>query len=668
MKRFLVLMGAISLVATGCGSSTSEASEPVAITTTVETMSFTSDDQFTNNDYEVGCIFGEYETITLANGGSTSSASGVSIDGDTITIAAEGSYMLEGTLDNGQIIIDVDDADKVQLSLNGVAISNSTTAPIYAIEGDKVFITTEKGTTNTLIANIAEDASSNVDAAIFAKTDVTLNGEGTLVIASTNGNGITSKDDLAITGGTYEIVADQHGLEANNSIRIADGVFDITSVKDGLHSEHDEDESLGYIYILDGDFTIAAEGDGLDSSSYVEIVDGDFDILTGGGYINAPEHVSTMGGGGMQGGGMQRTEMAQTEMMMPEMSGQQGGMSQQGGMGQQSAMGQQGNMAQPEMSMTEMPVMEERTQSTMPERTEQATTEQQAGMENMARGEMATSTTTEDDTVSTKGIKATTAIVIYGGNFNIDACDDALHANNYLEIYEGTFSIATGDDAIHADVTTTIFGGTIEITTCYEGLEGHTVVVAGGDIDIYALDDGINAATSEYVTDGTEVSITISGGRLVIDANDEGDGLDANGNVYFTGGDVIISGTPTTTDTSLDYNSTAIITGGSFLAAGSTSQTRQNFGDDSTQGSILVDLSSVQSGTITLTDSSGNVVVEWTPVKSYQSIHISTPDITVGETYTLTTPSETQTFTMDTLIYGEGGNHGSTGGGMKMGR
>ncbi len=710
MKRLLALMGVISLVASGCSTKaeeiTIETQDTSIIATEATALSFVQDDQFSNSDYEVGNIYGDYEEISLANNGSTSASENVTIDGNIITILAEGSYLLEGSLDEGQIIVDVeDDSDKVQLTLNGVSITNSTSATIYAKEADKVFITLEEGTTNTLTSTIVEDesAETNVDAVIFAKTDLTVNGGGNLVITGINGNGITSKDDLVVTGGDLEITVDKHGLEANNSIRIANGDFNITSGKDGFHSEHDEDTALGYIYILNGTFTIDAQGDGFDSSSYVEIVDGNFDITTGGGSVNAPEHVSTMGGGGggmpmggmnqqgrgemtmnqstdmsgqavagqeMQQGGrgtMDMTAIPEGEMVMPEMAmpeagmmeqqmGGQGGMSQPGGMSQSGGMGQ---MAIPEGEMT-MPE-DTMAQGEMPERTE---------MSGMARGEMSATVTeeTEDDTVSTKGIKATIGIVIHGGSFIIDSCDDAIHSNYTTEIMDGTFAIKTGDDAIHADVNTIVNGGTIVIATCYEGLEGHTIVVAGGDIDIYSLDDGINAASSEYVTDGTEVSITISGGRLVIDANDEGDGLDANGNIYMTGGEVIISGTPTTTDTSLDYNSTAVITGGSFLAAGSTSQTRQNFGDDSTQGSILVDLNAVQTGTITLTDDSGNVVVEWTPAKSYQSIHISTPDIVEGATYTLTTPEGTQTIVMDTLIYGEGGNHGAGGGGTRMGK
>ncbi len=682
MKRLIALMGVISIVATGCGSGAEEITietntQDTIINTEATALTFIVDDQFSKSDYEVGNIYGDYEEISLANNGSTTTSEDVTIDGNTITITAEGSYLLEGSLDEGQIIVDVeDDSDKVQLTLNGVSITNSTSATIYAKEADKVFITLEEGTTNTLNATLVEDesADTNVDATIFAKTDLTFNGSGSLVVEANDGNGITSKDDLVVTGGTFEIVADKHGLEANNSIRIANGDFDITSEKDGFHCEHDEDAALGYIYVLDGTFTIDAQGDGLDSGSYVEIVDGDFDILAGGGYVNAPEATSSQMGGGMSQGGMSQGGMArgemtmsESEMAMPEemMGGQQGGMargemtmpesdmtmpeemmgSQQGGQG----MGQQGGMMMPEGDV--------------------AMAEGQMGGQGTDRGEMqSTVVAEEDDSVSAKGIKATVGIVIHDGNFIIDSCDDAIHSNYSVEILDGTFEIATGDDAIHADVNTTVSGGDIVITTCYEGLEGHNILVSGGDIDIYANDDGLNAANSEYVTDGTAPTITISGGRLVIDANYEGDGFDANGNIYVTGGEVIISGTPTTTDTSLDYNNNAIITGGTFIAAGSTSQTRQNFGEESTQGSILVDLSSVQTGTITLTDSDGNVVVEWTPVKSYQSIHISTPDIEVGETYTLTTPEGTQTIIMDSLLYGEGGNHGSMGGGTKPGR
>ena len=108
---------------------------------------------------------------------------------------------------------------------------------------------------------------------IFSKSDLTLNGTGSLTIVSAEGHGIVSKDDLKITGGTYDITAAGHALSGKDSVRIADGTFILTAEKDGIHAENADDEEKGYIYIADGDFTITSDGDGMDASNIVKISD-----------------------------------------------------------------------------------------------------------------------------------------------------------------------------------------------------------------------------------------------------------------------------------------------------------------------------------------------------------------------------------------------------------
>ncbi|MFI3176736.1 MAG: carbohydrate-binding domain-containing protein [Eubacteriales bacterium] len=263
-------------------------------TTTVITI----DEQFTTSDYEVGSIADEYSTITLGNGATIAESDVVIVHGDTITITEGGTYYIEGALENGQIIIQADAEDKVQLVLDNVTITNYTSPVIYCVEADKVFITTESNSHNILQATLAlsDTEEVNLDATIFARTDLTLNGGGTLVVESIDGNGITSKDDLVFTSGTYEIVADNHGLEANDSIRIAGGTISIHAKGDGMQSEHDEDSALGYLYIAGGTFQIVAEDDGLQSSSLIQIVEGVFSISAGDEAMNAPEEPIITGG------------------------------------------------------------------------------------------------------------------------------------------------------------------------------------------------------------------------------------------------------------------------------------------------------------------------------------------------------------------------------------
>ncbi len=215
---------------------------------------------------------------------------------DSLLISEGGSYTVSGSLDEGQIVIEVPKSDKVELILDGVDISCQTSAPIYIKQADKVTITFADGSENRLAVGgeSVQIDDNNVDAAIFSKEDLELGGDGSLTISCAEGNGVTSKDDLVITGGSYDITAGGHTLEANDLIQVDDGSFILVSGKDGLHAENNDDTTLGSILINSGSFDITSEGDGINSAVTLEITGGEFNIVTGGG---APKADNGLGGG-----------------------------------------------------------------------------------------------------------------------------------------------------------------------------------------------------------------------------------------------------------------------------------------------------------------------------------------------------------------------------------
>ena len=240
---------------------------------------------------EIGYDEEDSAYITLSSDSSTTTSPAVAISGNTVTIQGEGVYILSGSLTDGMIIVDAPDTDKVQLVLNGVTITSATSAAIYVREADKVFITAAAGTDNTL-SNGGEYVAideNQIDAVIFSKSDLTLNGAGTLTLQAGAGHGIVSKDDLVCAGGTYQITAAGHGLSGKDSVRIASGTYTITAGKDGIHAENADDTSLGFLYIRGGSFAITAEGDGLSAEAYLLVEDGDFTMQTGGGSSNGKQ-------------------------------------------------------------------------------------------------------------------------------------------------------------------------------------------------------------------------------------------------------------------------------------------------------------------------------------------------------------------------------------------
>ncbi len=582
----LMLSGCNKKTGENTQQNTTESSDAVGTSIT----EIDTSNMFSDRDKEVGYEESESVAISLADDSSVCESDAVVITENTVTIKEEGTYILSGSLSNGMVIVEAEDTDKIQIILNGVSISNSQSAALYVRSADKVFVTTASGTENILENNgtyVAID-ENNIDSAVFSKSDLTLNGEGTLTVTAQEGHGIVSKDDLVLTSGTHVITSASHGILGKDSVRIANGSYTIVSEKDGIHAENTEDSSLGFVYLAGGSFSITSQQDGISASSWLQAEDGTYEILSGEGSARVQN------------------------------------------------------------------------QSSGEDKPMQRTFQEEA----------------EENTTSIKGIKAAAQLVLSGGTYNIDAEDDALHSNGNLAVKNGTYALSSGDDGIHADSNASISGGGIDIIKSYEGIEGLSIDITGGEIFVLATDDGMNAAggndSSGFEGPGfggdqfasTEGAyINIAGGVLRVNAF--GDGIDSNGDITVSGGETYVSGSTNDGNGTLDYSGTAQITGGIFAAAGSSGMA-QNFDSSSTQGVIMINTDPQEQNTnIVLLDNNGTELLNWTAEKEYSSIIMSSSEIKEGETYTIKAGTTEQSITMDSLVYGNnshGGAPGSSGG------
>ena len=236
-------------------------------------------DMFTKRDLAGTYDESEAVKITLSGKTAACNSSNVQIEDGVVTIKAAGVYVLSGTFTDGTIVVDAGDDDKVQLVLDGVSITAVDYAAIYAKNADKVFVTLAEGAENSLTVSgdYVQTDDNNVDAVIFAKCDLTLNGTGSLTVKDTTGHGIVSKDDLVVTGGTYTIYSQDHCLNGKDSVRIADGTFNLSCDEDGIHAGND-DQQDGYVYIEGGDINISVGDDALHAEGLLIITGGDIDV------------------------------------------------------------------------------------------------------------------------------------------------------------------------------------------------------------------------------------------------------------------------------------------------------------------------------------------------------------------------------------------------------
>ena len=217
-KEVLLFLMMGTLMLSGCNAKTEKNTQQNTESSNTVSTSVTEIDtseMFSERDKEVGYEEAESTVILLADNGFSCESDAVSITENTVTIKDEGTYILSGSLSNGMVIVEAEDTDKIQLVLNGVSISNAQSAALYIHSADKVFVTTASGTENILENNGTYTAidENNIDAAVFSKSDLTFNGEGTLTITTQEGHGIVSKDDLVLTSGTYVITSEVMGFQ-----------------------------------------------------------------------------------------------------------------------------------------------------------------------------------------------------------------------------------------------------------------------------------------------------------------------------------------------------------------------------------------------------------------------------------------------------------------------
>ncbi|WKY44012.1 carbohydrate-binding domain-containing protein [Eubacteriaceae bacterium ES2] len=456
------------------------------------------------SDRELSGSYDEASATAIVFDGAdiTVNGDGALVDGNILNITAAGTYIISGDLSDGQIKVDAGDDDKVQIVLNGVSIYNSTNAPIYLLNADKVFITLADGTSNTLTdsANAYVQTDDNdVDAVIYSKTDLCLNGTGTLNITANYQKGIVSKDDLIFTSGTYNITAVDNCLKGKDALKVYDGVFNLTSSEGkGLTSKNGDDTTKGYVYIAGGTFNIENCTEGIEGTAIV-IEDGVIDITASDDGLNAAVESSD--------DTSSDTTTDPTDGTMPGTPPDDG-------------------------TMPEMP-----DDGTMPTRPDDGTRPDGGGGGGM-------------DTVD-----ANAYISIEGGNINIDAAGDGIDSNGNLYISGGSIFVSgptnSGNGGLDYNGTADITGGTIVVASATGMVQNFSSTSTQAAL-LYTFDSQVEA--------GTEVTLTDAAGNELVSYSP----TKAYQCVVISTPDMMVGSTYTVTagDQTASVEQTSIITGG----------------------------------------------------------------------------------------------------------
>ena len=548
-----------TLSATSTPSDASTAAAPSVSTKYAQTIDVSN--AFSDRDLDGSYDESKATRIALSDGGTTVTGDGATVSGNTVTITTAGTYLISGTLSEGQIKVEANEADKVQLVLSGATVTSANSAALHVAKADKVFLTLADGSENTLATSGAYAAAddSAIDGAVFSRSDLTVNGGGSLAVSSAEGNGIVCKDGLVLASGTATVTAAKHAIQANDSVRIAGGSYTLHAGTDGIHAKNDEDSKLGYIYVAGGSLDITAESDGFDANYVLRVDGGTITVSAGDDGLHAESDLTINGG----------------DIIV---------------------------------------------------------------------------------TKSNEGLEGA-RVTIAGGTQDVAASDDGVNASgdpNDSDSSSDTDDDSSKNNAPGSDRPGTSGGGQMtggqEPPAQDQGGGGDSAPPQGrqgGQGDSAPPQEGKGGMTA-----GADESayLLITGGTLTVKA--DGDGLDSNGALEVSGGEVYVSGPTSDGDSAIDYGdgSTATITGGTVVALGSTGMA-EGFGNSSTQGSMLVSASGNTGDTVTLSDSSGKVLCSYVAQKSFACVLVSAPGVEQGKTYTLKVGSNSIDVTLDGITY-----------------
>lgn len=596
-------------------------------------------------DYTARELDGSYDEasavrISLEGDAISADGEGVVVDGATATVTREGTYIVSGALEDGRIVVDAADDQKVQLVLAGATIRNEEGPAIHVKAADKCFVTLAEGSENSLADGegyALEEGEDEPNATLYSKADLCINGSGSLSVDAAYQHAVNSKDDLVITGGTFDIVAVDDALRGKDCVKIDDGQFAIQAGGDGIKSNNGEDATRGFVSITGGTFDIAAGDDGIQGATYVRvaggeivmdatddalhsdiealIADGSLEIAAGDDAVHA-ETLLTIDGGTVNvtscyegyeaekvvvNGG--ETHIVASDDGINAAAADVTGSDGADAAGLDAGVADDGGAALP-------------------------------GDPKDGFGSGNGADAPDDAPALPDGAEAGAVPGRPAGDPSQgDAVAGAADANGAPELpddgepdaparLDGDMPAAPSDDGSSGD-----FDGDSGANTPGDAKPDAGMMAGGGG----GMDGGMGVAN-------TDCLIEINGGYTVVDA--AGDGVDSNGSFAMNGGVLLVCGPTNGGNGGLDYDLEATVSGGTCIVVGAAGMA-QNF-TSGAQAFAFETVSGQAGQSVALSDGEGRVIASFTPQKVYETVLVSSPSMAENGTYELTIGGEVQ--------------------------
>lgn len=218
--------------------------------------------------------------VTLADAASSAEGDGVTVDGDTVTITAAGTYRLSGSLSDGQVVIAAGEEDVVRVILDNAGLTSSTGSPFVVKSANEALVFLEDGSSNSLTdaATYSDTGTDAPNAPLYSMADLTIAGTGSLTVNGNSADGIVSKDGLVLADGDVTVKAADDGIVGKDYLVLLGGSYNVTAAGDGVKATNEEDEGRGWLTVYGGELTASSGDDGLKAANLLTVNAGTVNI------------------------------------------------------------------------------------------------------------------------------------------------------------------------------------------------------------------------------------------------------------------------------------------------------------------------------------------------------------------------------------------------------